>query len=244
MSIDAPAGGAAPLSKSILAQFQAELIMASRRGENLLVTIIFPVGLLFFLRSFFNMPVDKLLAGVLTVSVMSSGMVSLGIATAYERYYGVLKRLGSSPLPRSGLVAAKIMSVLAVLVVQVVLLTILAAVFDGWRPTGSFPAVILILLLGTAIFGGLGMLLAGALRAEATLAIANGLFLVLLLFGGVFAPLPGYIGNVAGLLPSAALAGSLAGALGRQGAGLGNIVLLMVWAVIFLVAAGLTFKWE
>lgn len=237
-------GGAAPLPKSILAQIQAELIMTSRRGENLLVTIIFPLGLFIFLHSFFAISVEALLAGVLTVSVMSSGMVSLGIATGYDRYYGVLKRLGSSPLPRSGLLVAKIVSVLVVEVVQVTLLVALAAIFYGWRPNGSFLIVVPILLLGTATFAGLGMFMAGALRAEATLALANGLFLFLLLFGGVFAPLPGFAGAISGLLPSAALAGSLAGALTLQGVPLQSILVLVIWSGIFLLAAGLTFKWE
>jgi ABC-2 type transport system permease protein len=239
-----PSGGAAPLSKAILAQIQAELIMTSRRSENLLVTIIFPLGLFIFLHSFFAVSVESLLAGVLAVSVMSSGMVSLGIATGYDRYYGVLKRLGSSPLPRGGLLVAKIVSVLVVEVVQVTLLVALAAIFYGWHPNGSFPIVVPILLLGTAAFGGLGMLMAGALRAEATLALANGLFLFLLLFGGVFAPLPGFAGDVSGLLPSAALAGALNVALTEQGVPLQHVLLLVVWAVIFLVAAALTFKWE
>src|SRR5215469_8464462 len=235
---------AAPVSKAILAQTRAELIMTSRRSENLLVTIIFPVFLLIALRTFFQMSMNSLLAGVLAVSVMSSGMVSLGIATGYDRYYGVLKRLGSSPLPRGGLLVAKIVSVLVVEVVQVTLLAALAAIFYGWRPNGSFSIVVPILLLGTAAFGGLGMLMAGALRAEATLALANGLFLFLSLFGGVFAPLPGFAGDISGLLPSAALAGALKGALTEQGVPLQSILLLVVWAVIFLVAAALTFKWE
>jgi ABC-2 type transport system permease protein len=239
-----PGGEAAPLLKAVLAQIQAELIMTSRRGENLLVTIIFPLGLFIFLHSFFAVSLESLLAGVLAVSVMSSGMVSLSIATGYDRYYGVLKRLGSSPLPRGGLLVAKIVSVLVVEVVQVTLLVALGAIFYGWRPNGSFWIVVPILLLGTAAFGGLGMLLAGALRAEATLALANGLFLFLLLFGGVFAPLPGFAGDISGLLPSAALAGALNGALTEQGVPLQSVLLLVVWALIFLVAAALTFKWE
>jgi ABC-2 type transport system permease protein len=239
-----PTGGAAPLSRAILAQIRAELIMTSRRGENLLVTIIFPLGLLIFLHSFFAISVASLLAGVLAVSVMSSGMVSLGIATGYDRYYGVLKRLGSSPLPRSGLLVAKIVSVLVVEVVQVALLAALALVFYGWRPNGSFLIVVPILLLGTAAFAGLGMFMAGALRAEATLALANGLFVFLLLFGGVFAPLPGLAGDISGLLPSAALSGALNGALTSQGVPIQSVLLLVVWAIIFLVAAALTFKWE
>src|SRR5215469_5874460 len=124
---------AAPVSKAILAQTRAELIMTSRRSENLLVTIIFPVFLLIALRAFFGMSLHTLLPGVLTVAVMSSGMVSLGIATGYDRYYGVLKRLGSSPLPRWGLLVAKIAALLVVEVVQVVLLVLLSAIFFGWR---------------------------------------------------------------------------------------------------------------
>jgi ABC-2 type transport system permease protein len=235
--------GAAPVSQAVLAQIRAELIMTSRRGENLLVTIVFPVFLLIALRSFFNMPMDTLLPGVLTAAVMSSGMVSLGIATGYDRYYGVLKRLGSSPLPRWGLLVAKIAALLVVLVVQVVLLLALAAIFYGWRPAGAFWAVVPI-LLGTVAFASLGMFMAGALRAEATLAAANGLYLFLLLFGGVFASLPGVAGVISNLLPSAALAGSLNGALSGEGVLASSILILLVWAVVFLVATAVTFKWE
>jgi ABC-2 type transport system permease protein len=235
---------AAPVSQAVLAQIRAELIMTSRRGENLLVTIVFPVFLLIALRSFFDMPMDTLLPGVLTAAVMSSGMVSLGIATGYDRYYGVLKRLGSSPLPRWGLLVAKIVALLVVLAVQVVLLLALAAAFYGWRPGGAFWAVVPILLLGTVAFASLGMFMAGALRAEATLAAANGLFLFLLLFGGVFASLPGVAGVISNLLPSAALAGSLNGALRGDGVPTGSILILVVWVAIFLVAAAVTFKWE
>jgi ABC-2 type transport system permease protein len=238
-------GGAAPVLQSVLAQTRAELIMTSRRSENLLVTIVFPVFLLIALHSFFGMALDTLLPGVLTAAVMSSGMVSLGIATGYDRYYGVLKRLGSSPLPRWGLLAAKIGALLVVLVVQVVLLLALAAVFYGWRPAGAFGAVAVpILLLGTIAFASLGMFMAGALRAEATLAAANGLYLFLLLFGGVFAPLPGIAGAIAGLLPSAALSDSLSGSLRGEAVSPGSILILLVWAAIFLVATALTFKWE
>jgi ABC-2 type transport system permease protein len=236
--------GAAPLSKAVLAQTRAELTMTLRRGESVLVTLIIPLLLLIALRGFFKMPIDTLLPGVLAVAVMSSGMVSLGIATAYDRYYGVLKRLGSSPLPRWGLLMAKIVAVLGVEILQVISLVLVAAIFYGWRPAGAFWLIVPVLLLGTAAFAGLGMLMAGALRAEATLAGANGLFLFLLLFGGVFGSLGGVIGNISNALPSAALANSLAGALTKQGVSFSNILLLLIWAGIFIVAAALTFKWE
>src|SRR5215470_7728670 len=124
--------------RSTLAQTRAELLMTLRRGESVLITVIVPVMLLVFFTSLNivpagTKPVDFLLPGILALAVMATGMVSLGIATAYERYYGVLKRLGGSPLPRGGLITAKILSVLALEVLQVVLLIGVAAGVYGWR---------------------------------------------------------------------------------------------------------------
>jgi ABC-2 type transport system permease protein len=246
--------GAAPLSRAILAQTRAELTMTLRRGETLLITLIVPTLLLLFFASLNivptvgqQKPIDVLLPGILSLAIMSTGMVSLGIATAYERYYGVLKRLGSSPLPRWGLIAAKVLSVLAVEVGQVVLLSAIAMLLYGWRPQGSFFATLLVLLLGTVAFASLGMLMAGALRAEATLAGANGLYLLFLLIGGSVLPidhLPKLLQPLANLLPAAALSSGLRGAMNPHGAPGGSLLLLAVWSVVLLIAAALTFKWE
>src|SRR5437667_986558 len=189
---------AAPLHQQIIAQTRVELLLTLRRGESVLITLIVPVLLLIFFASLNIIPattgkaVDFLLPGILALAVMAAGMVSLGIATAYERYYGVLKRLGASPLPRAGLIAAKVLSVLALEVLQVALLVVIAAAVYGWRPPHSGVALAtaaLALLLGTATFAGLGLAMAGALRAEATLAGANGLYLVFLLLSGAVLPL-------------------------------------------------------
>lgn len=248
--------GARPraLGRAVLAQTRTELKLTLRRGESLLITIIVPVVLLAFFASLrfvpagAGAPITYLLPGMLALAIMSTGMVSLGIATAYERYYGVLKRLGSSPLPRGGLLAAKGLSVLGIEVVQTVLLLALAILGYGWRPTGSFWAALLVLLLGSAAFAGLGMLMAGALRAEATLAGANGLFLVFLMLGGGILPidhLPGFLQGIASVLPAAALTTSLRAAMTPGGAvPLGALALLAGWAVVFLGAAATTFKWE
>ncbi|GHO43173.1 ABC transporter permease [Ktedonospora formicarum] len=115
-------------------------------------------------------------------------MVNLGIATAYERYYGVLKRLGSSPLSRGGLILAKVISILALEVVQLLLLVGVAVLFYHWQPQGSIPLALLFIVLGTITFSALGLAMAGALRAELTLAGANGLFLLFLLVGGGILP--------------------------------------------------------
>jgi ABC-2 type transport system permease protein len=125
---------------------------------------------------------------VLALAVMSSGMVSLGIATGYERRYGVLKRLGSTPLSRAGLLSAKTLNVLALEVVQAVVIVV-TGIALGWNATGGLVAAVALLLVGTIAFAGIGMVLAGTLRAEANLAVANGLFLVLLFLGGMAYPL-------------------------------------------------------
>jgi ABC-2 type transport system permease protein len=249
------ATGAAPITQMVLAQTRAELVMSLRQGERLLATLILPALLLIFfaklapgiIPSVDGKPINFLLPGVLAAAIISNGMVSLGIATAYDRHYGVLKRLGSSPLPRWGLLVAKVLSVFAVEVGQIIVLMVLAAFF-GWRPDGSILAALLVILLGTAVFAGLGMLMAGALRAEATLAAANGLYLVFLGIGGIFVPLTdrtfSFLAGLLNLLPPAALSTALRGALTSQGVPVGSLILLVVWAVIILGAAAFTFKWE
>src|SRR5947207_1666527 len=160
---------AAPLHQQIIAQARVELLLTLRRGESVLITLVVPVLLLIFFASLNIIPattgkaVDFLLPGILALAVIATGMVSLGIATAYERYYGVLKRLGASPLPRAGLIAAKALSVLVLEVLQVALLVVIAAAAYGWRPPHSgagLATAALALLLGTAAFAGLGLALA------------------------------------------------------------------------------------
>jgi ABC-2 type transport system permease protein len=242
------------LLRSIGAQTRAELILTARRGENVLITVIVPVVLLVFFAALgvpgltSGTPVDYLLPGMLALAIIANGMVSLGIATAYERYYGVLKRLGASPLPRGGLLIAKALAILALEIVQVVVLVIIAAAFYGWRPAGTPVAAILIIALGTVAFAGLGLAMAGSLRAEATLAGANGLYLFFLILSGAVLPvdhLPGLLQNLARLLPAAALTDALRAAMTAGAAFPGSALLVLVtWALITLAIAARTFRWE
>ena len=232
-----------------------ELRLTSRRGENILVTLVIPVAVLLFFASVGIVPgiagrsVDFLLPGAIALAVIATGLVNLGIATAYERSYGVLKRLGGSPLPRGGLIAAKIASVLVLEVVQVALLVIVAVVLLGWQPpSGASPILALVSVgLGTLVFAGLGLLLAGTIRAEATLALANGLFLGFLMLGGIVLPidhLPGPLEAVARVLPATALADALRVAL----SGGGDIALPMAWLAAWggltVTLAARSFRWE
>ena len=253
-TVPAAASGAAPLFQMVLAQTRIELRLALRRGESVLVTLIIPPTLLLFFGLVELMPIppeqraDFLVPGILALAIMSTAMVSTGIATAFERFYKVLKRLGASPLPRSGLLIAKILSVLVLEVVQTVLIVGVAMLVLGWRPSGAVGLVPLVLLLGIAALGGLGLLMAGALRAEATLAVANGLYLLLLLLGGIIFPishLGPWLGGLAAILPSTALADVLRNVLGHGGVTPAlSWAVLLAWAIATPLAAARTFRWE
>lgn len=245
---------AAPRLRQILIQTQFELLLTLRRGENVLITLIVPVILLIFFTSLNIAPVvnghavNFLLPGILALAVMAAGMVNLGIATAYERYYGVLKRLGASPLPRSGLIIAKVISILVLEIVQVILVVGVAVVLYGWQPAGSPFLAVLVMALGTVTFAAIGLAMAGALRAEVTLAGANALFLLFVLLGGGVLPLshlPVPVAAIAQLLPAAAFTQALQATMSNGTAFPGfALVVLAIWAVVALFIAIRTFQWE
>ncbi|MFF7354615.1 MULTISPECIES: ABC transporter permease [Streptomyces] len=249
----APKPGAAPLPRMIAAQAALETKMLLRNGEQLLLTVVIPTLLLVLFSSVDivdtgkGAAVDFLAPGILALAVMSTAFTGQAIATGFERRYGVLKRLASSPLPRWGLMTAKTASVLVTEVLQVLLLTVIAFAL-GWSPHGNPAAVLLLLVLGTAAFSGLGLLMAGTLKAEATLAAANLVFLLLLVGGGVIVPLEKFgpaAQHVLGLLPISALSDGLRDVL-QHGAGMpwGDLGVLAAWAVVGLAAAGKFFRWE
>lgn len=236
------------------AQIRAELQLVSHNGEQLLLTLGIPVLLLTFfglvdvLPTNTDKPAQFLLPGILALAVMSTAMVSLGISTGFERSYLVLKRLGATPLGRSRLVVAKVVSVFLVEVVQMAVLLPIGLAL-GWRPDGiaSLGAVGLA-LLGTSAFAGIGLTLAGTLRGEVNLAAQNGLYLVLLLLGGMIIPLeklPTVVRAVAHLLPSSALADVMRQSLTGDGTmWVFSLVVLCVWAVIAPICASRFFRWS
>lgn len=249
----APAPGAAPAGRMLAAQVAFETRLLLRNGEQLLLTAVIPVGLLVLLTA---VPVfdtgehdrvDFLVPGIMALAVMSTAFTSLAIATGYERRYGALKRLGVSPMPRWALLVAKALTVVVVEILQIILVCGVGLAF-GWRPHGSVLAVVVLLVVGTMAFAGLGLLMAGTLRAEATLAAANLVYLVLLLLGGVVIPLdqfPDAVRPVLETTPTAALTTGLRDVL-AEGAGTPwtPISILVAWAVAGFAAAARWFRWE
>jgi ABC-2 type transport system permease protein len=235
----------------IVAQWRMELAALVRNYEQLLLVVVIPVGVLLFFGNVDVLPdgfgLDRVVSSVLALSVMSTAMVSTGIATGFERSYNVLKRLGATPLGRNRLVWAKAAAVATIEVAQAVLIVVVAS-FMGWSPTdSSWWQVTAAMLLGTAAFAGIGLSLAGRLRAEVNLAAQNGLYLVLLAVGGVIVPadeLPGAMGNMARWLPSGALSEVLHSSL-TPIAGSPNAWLVVVaWAAVMPVVAARIFRFD
>ena len=239
---------------ALLAQARMETTLSLRRGESLLLTLGIPIGLLVFFSLVDVLPIDAddpvafLAPGVLALAVMSTAMVNLAIATGFERQYLVLKRLGATPLGRGRLLAAKTIAIGAVLAVQVTVLTVVGLLL-GWEPDGAgVPVSLAGAVLATVAFAGLGLWMAGTLRGDMTLALANGLYLVLLLLGGMIIPLdelPGAVQAMARLLPAAALADITIGALTPGEAISGwSWPVLAAWALAAPAAAVHWFRWE
>jgi ABC-2 type transport system permease protein len=240
--------------KIALVQLRAELRRVAGNGEQLLLTLGIPVLLLVFfslvdvLPTDTKEPIDFLAPGILALATMSTAMVSLGIGTGFERSYHVLKRLGTTPLGRPRLIAAKIGSVVAVEIVQFAVLIPVAFAL-GWDPVSPYWLLaVLGVVVGTMAFAGIGLTLAGRLPGEVNLAAQNGLYLILLLLGGMvipFAKLPGAIRAIAHTLPSGALADVLRDTLSNGGTDPARSwIVLCVWAAATPLLAARLFRWD
>jgi ABC-2 type transport system permease protein len=244
--------------RPLAAQLRAEVTMIFSNGETLFLTLGIPVVFLLFFSGVHVLPtgtphpVDFLVPGILALAVMSTSMTALSIGTGFERGYGVLKRLGSTPLGRPRLLAAKILAVLAVEVLQAAVLVGVGYLL-GWNPGGPGSGALVgealaAMVLGTLAFGGAGLILAGILKPLVNLAVVNAVFVVLLLLGGMLIPLsklPHWLAELSRLLPAAALADALHGTLGHGvPVTTRDWAVLAVWAVGAPVVAALTFRWE
>jgi ABC-2 type transport system permease protein len=242
--------------KAWWAQTRAEVQMTVRRGETLLLTIGIPVLLLVFfsLVHVTTSPsahrINFIAPGILALCVLSTSLVALSIGTGFERTFGVLRRLHVTPLGQRRLIGAKIAAVLVTEALQVAILSAVALLLK-WHPHGGAGgafAVAALLILGSAGCAGIGLLLAGQLRAEVNLAASNGLYLVLLLISGIVVPvtsLPSGLQKIVVGLPPGAMADGLHRVLGLGIAPSGaDWLSLALWAVVAPLLAARTFRFD
>ena len=247
--------GAAHARRRVLAQTAFEARAILRNGEQLLVTVVVPVLVLIGLTKATGITIDTdgmsridfFTPGVLALAIMTSAFTSQAIASAFDRRNGVLRLLSTTPLGRGGLLAGKILGVLAVQVVQVVVIATTALLL-GWTPdTTGLLLCVVALVLGTAAFTSLALLVAGTLRAEAVLAVANLLLLLLAVAGGVIVPaerLPGPMAHIALLLPSGALGEAMRQTLWHGSLPAWSVVVLVGWTAALGWGASRLFRWH
>jgi ABC-2 type transport system permease protein len=248
-----PSPGAAPFLQMVAGQSAMEARLMLRNGEQLLLAVVIPVivliggvkGAAHLSLDLAHRPVDVFTPGVLALAVMSTAFTSLAIATGFERRYGVIKRLGSSPLPRSGLLAGKVGGLLVVEAMQVAVIVVVGLAL-GWDPADGLVGALLAVVVGTGTFAALGLFVAGILRAEATLAAANLIYLLFLAAGAVVLPSSSYgaFGHVTEWLPSGALGGAMRHACLDGGVAWRDLGVLLVWGALGTVLTAKTFRWE
>ena len=248
-----PNPAAAPLHTQVRAHAAMEARLMLRNGEQLLLAIVIPILVLVGAvlgadrlgLDLSSRAVDVFTPGVIALAVMSTSFASLAIATGFERRYGVIKRLGSSPLPRHGLLLGKVRALLMVQALQLLVVALVAFTL-GWQPEVGFWPFLSSLILGTAAFASLGLFIARVLRAEATLAMANLLYLLMMAGGAVVLPASAYggFGRFTSYLPSGALGESMRQALQHGSWDLRGLGVMAGWAVLGTFLTARTFKWE
>lgn len=244
---------ASRLSVRVLRHGRYETLAMLRNGEQLVLAIVLPLlalAAIAFTPFFDSLGAPRLdvgTPGILALCVLSTAFTGQGIATGFDRRYGVLRFLSTTPLGRAGLIFGKILAVAAVLAIQIVIISATALLL-GWAPplAGLLPAVAL-LIPGIAAFTALGLLIAGTLRPEATLAVTNLAWVLLAAIGGTIIPrgsLPEALQPVIGFLPSAALGDGLRAALQQGSFDIVSFALLAGWSIVLGLAALRWFKWS
>jgi len=158
-------------STRIVSQAKFETLSVLRNGEQLLLSIIFPLGLLVFLAKTPLLtglgvieagadPLSIAVPGALSLSLASSAFTGQAIATAFDRRYGVLRQLATTPLGTNGLILGKLGAVIVVVLIQYALVFAAAAIL-GFRGPVDILGLILATLFGTAALLSLGLLMGG-----------------------------------------------------------------------------------
>lgn len=240
------------ISRNVLRQAAWEFKLNAKNGEQLLLLIIIPIAMFFTLTQTSIIGGEKwdipgALSVSITISTLAAGFTSLAIATAFERRSGTLVTMGVTPITRVELVAGKAISTIYLAVISTAILITVALIF-GWSPSSSAFLIPLALILGIASVSGWAFLIAGTMKAEAVLAIANGIFVLAMVFGGILFQYSGVMGTITGLLPPAALSNCMAHSLDSAPSDsphlIFSIAVLIMWSIGGTLLAAKLFRWR
>jgi len=241
-----------------ITQSVSESRMMLRRREVVFFSVLLPVMFMLLFGSIFGRLKDEngiavinyLLPGYVVMAVMSVSFISLGIMTSTERQYGILKRLGATPLPRAVLIFGKIVAISMIVAAAVIVLIALGIAFYGVEIKGSPLDIVAIVLLGILVFSTIGLMVGGMVKAEAAPAILNAIYFPLLFLGGALLPLnqmPDWLQQIARILPSYHFTNALIGVMAK-GQTLPdvwvNLAAMALWGAGAVLVAARTFKWE
>ena len=244
-----PDASAAPFARRVWAQATTEAGLILRNGEQAILAIIIPVAVLIGAKLFgdrLGLNLQEMAPSVLALVIWSTCLTTLAIATGCERRYNVLERIAATPLGKPGILLGKGLGIAMITVGQIVVLSAIGLAL-GWRPSftvGSFLIAVAVAALSMGAFAGLALTISGWLRPEATLAIANLLYLVGMPLG-VLLPVnrfPEWAQNVINLLPTGALGETLRQSAAGVAVGW-PLLVAALWCAGTLLLARKVFSW-
>lgn len=194
--------------------------------------------------------VDWLIPGLLGMQLLNGAMWGAAFAIVMARQRKLLKRLAATPMRRGHFLMSFRVAGLVFVPLQVLVLFGFARIAFGVSIAGSVLATLLLALLGSWSFAGLGLLCASrAQNSETANGLINLVTLPMLVFSGVFfssSRFPAALQPVIRLLPLSAFNEALRHVV-NDGASIFSqgfpIAVLVVWAVGSSILALRLFRW-
>ncbi|WP_081903268.1 ABC transporter permease [Microbispora rosea] len=255
--------------RAAVARSSVELKSFFRNRQSLVFTLLLPIVLLVVLGSIFSGTVpgthtdfrQMFIAGIIACGVMSVSFNGLAISVAIERDTGMIRRLASSPMPKSAYFIGKVVRVAVTGTLETLLLLAVAVPAFGLplpSTAARWETLVWVLLLGAVACTLLAVAFSSIIpNARSASAIVTLPFLVLQFISGVFFPysqLPAWMQTVAALFPLKWMTQGLRSVFlpddfaRVEPAGVWELdrvaLVLAAWCLAGLVLSFLTFRWR